>query len=121
MLRSNKEKTIQRKNALIELYNKYYCEKGVCKYYKTCSKQALADNLNAGYDSSLAAMVGENYDIEINDEKIRVELSYSTGGDNFKETYTLLKAVGVGKFELRSSSSEEDTYIVCSGCSPCVM
>ena len=48
----------------------------------------------------------------INDEKIRVELSYSTGGDNFKETYTLLKAVGVGKFELRSSSDEKDTYVI---------
>lgn len=47
-----------------------------------------------------------------NNEKIRVELSYANGGDSFKETYTLLKAVGVGKFELRSSSSEDDTYIV---------
>ena len=45
-------------------------------------------------------------------EKIRVELSYASGGESFKDTYSLLKAVGVGKFELRSSSSEDDTYII---------
>lgn len=48
----------------------------------------------------------------INNEKIRVEVPYQNDADGFKDAYTLLKAVGVGKFELRSSSKEEDTYIV---------
>lgn len=64
-------------------------------------KSVLSDK---GYPSSQV--------YSINNEKIRVELSYASGEDNFKETYTLLKAVGVGKFELRSSSDEKDTYIV---------
>ncbi len=48
----------------------------------------------------------------VNGEKIRVEVSYPDGGTSFKDAYTLLKAVGVGEFELRSSSDEKDTYIV---------
>ncbi len=94
MLRSNKEKTIHRKNALSELYNNYYCEKGVCKYYKTCSKQALADNLTAGYDSSLAAMVGENYDIEINDEKIRILIVGKEGRNKNDLQYSPKRLLG---------------------------
>ena len=65
-------------------------------------KSVLAEK---GHPSTSVYSINKN-------EKIRVELSYASGGDNFKETYTLLKAVGVGEFELRSSSSEEDTYIV---------
>jgi len=48
----------------------------------------------------------------VNNEKIRVEVSYESGGSNFKNAYNLLKAVGVGAFELRSSSNESDTYII---------
>ena len=48
----------------------------------------------------------------VNDDKIRVEVSYPNGGDNFSDAYSLLKAVGVGAFELRSSSNEDDTFIV---------
>lgn len=64
-------------------------------------KSVLADE---GYPSAEVHSI--NYD------KIRVELSVGEGEDNFKDTYALLKAVGVGVFELRSSSSEEDTYVV---------
>ncbi|MBQ9790881.1 MAG: hypothetical protein IJW24_04775 [Clostridia bacterium] len=48
----------------------------------------------------------------VNGEKIRVEVSYPNGGSSFKNAYSLLKAVGVGAFELRSSSNEDDTYII---------
>ena len=54
-----------------------------------------------GYSSTNVYAVGE--------EKIRVEISYENGGSNFKNAYALLKAVGVGAFELRSSSNEEET------------
>ena len=48
----------------------------------------------------------------VGDEKIRVEVSYENGGSNFRNAYSLLKAVGVGAFELRSSSNEDDTYVI---------
>lgn len=48
----------------------------------------------------------------VDNSMIRVEVSYPSGGSAFSDAYTLLQAVGVGKFELRSSSSEDDTYII---------
>ena len=48
----------------------------------------------------------------IDGSKIRVEVSFSNGQDPIRQANTLLQAVGVGKFELRSSSSADDTYIV---------
>lgn len=48
----------------------------------------------------------------INNEKIRIEIGYPTKASTLKESYTLLSAIGVGSFELRSSSSEDDTFIV---------
>ena len=48
----------------------------------------------------------------VNDEKIRVDISYENGGNGFRDAYTLLKAVGVGKFELRSDSQDEDTTFI---------
>jgi len=45
-------------------------------------------------------------------EKIRIEIGYDTSEAELKESYALLNAIGVGVFELRSSSSEDDTYIV---------
>lgn len=47
----------------------------------------------------------------IGNEKIRIEIG-SDGQETLKNSYSLLSAVGVGVFELRSSSSEEDTFIV---------
>lgn len=47
----------------------------------------------------------------IADEKIRIEIGYPLSSSSLKESYTLLNAIGIGVFELRSSSSEEDTYI----------
>lgn len=44
--------------------------------------------------------------------KIRVEIGYKSSYGSLKESYTLLSAIGVGKFELRSSSSADDTYII---------
>jgi len=48
----------------------------------------------------------------IANKKVRIEIGYPTKGSSLKESYTLLRAVGVGVFELRSSAKEEDTFIV---------
>lgn len=48
----------------------------------------------------------------ISGSKIRVEVSYSNGEDPIRQANSLLQAVGVGKFELRSSSSVDDTFII---------
>ncbi len=48
----------------------------------------------------------------VNGEKIRIEIGYPTNDKSLKDSYTLLSAIGVGVFELRSSSSADDTYIV---------
>lgn len=48
-------------------------------------------------------------------EKIRIEIGYKSminGSNSFKQSYTLLSAIGIGTFELRSSSNADDTYIV---------
>lgn len=50
--------------------------------------------------------------MNIANKKIRVEIGYPNGEENLSDSYSLLSAVGVGLFELRSSSSEEDTFIV---------
>jgi len=72
MLKIEKEKTIQRKRELLTLYKNYYCENGICKLYKICSQQAVTDGLVNGYNSSFAAMVGDNYDIIVNGKAIRI-------------------------------------------------
>jgi len=48
----------------------------------------------------------------VGQEKIRIEIGYPVKSSSLKDSYTLLKAIGVGVFELRSSSAESDTYIV---------
>lgn len=48
----------------------------------------------------------------LNKEKIRIEIGCDINNGELKDSYTLLKAVGIGVFELRSSSSEDDTYII---------
>ncbi len=48
----------------------------------------------------------------VGQEKIRIEIGNNANTVELKESYTLLRAIGVGVFELRSSSSEDDTYIV---------
>ena len=50
--------------------------------------------------------------LSLNGEKIRLELGYPIQATSLKQSYTLLKAIGIGDFELRSSSSEDDTFIV---------
>lgn len=45
-------------------------------------------------------------------EKIRIDIGYKSIEGSVKESYSLLSAIGVGVFELRSSSSEDDTYII---------
>ena len=50
--------------------------------------------------------------LSLDGQKIRIELGYPLKSSSLKDSYTLLRAIGIGVFELRSSSSEEDTYIV---------
>ena len=50
--------------------------------------------------------------LSIDGQKIRIELGFPLQSSSLKDSYTLLRAIGIGEFELRSSSSEEDTYIV---------
>ena len=50
--------------------------------------------------------------LSLDGNKIRLELGYPISSSSLKDSYALLKAIGVGVFELRSSSSEDDTYIV---------
>lgn len=64
-------------------------------------KEVLSDK---GYPSADIYAIGN--------EKIRIEIGYPTKGETLKNSYTLLNAVGIGVFELRSSSAEKDTYIV---------
>lgn len=64
-------------------------------------KGILADN---GYSGANVFSVG--------DQKVRIEIGYPTAYGSLKSSYTLLRAVGIGQFELRSSSSEDDTYII---------
>jgi len=45
-------------------------------------------------------------------KKVRVEIGYNKNIETLKEPYALLNAIAVGVFELRSSSSEDDTYII---------
>lgn len=45
-------------------------------------------------------------------EKLRVEIGYPVKYGSLKSSYSLLNAIGVGQFELRSSSSADDTYII---------
>ena len=45
-------------------------------------------------------------------KKVRIEIGYEENAESLKDSYKLLKAIGVGVFELRSSSSEDDTYII---------
>lgn len=45
-------------------------------------------------------------------EKIRIDIGFEKATGSLKESYTLLSAIGIGTFELRSSTSEDDTYIV---------
>ena len=47
----------------------------------------------------------------INNDKIRIEIGYPLKGGSLQDSYSLLSAIGVGVFELRSTSSEDDTYI----------
>ncbi len=48
----------------------------------------------------------------VNNKKLRVEIGYPLSSSSLRNSYTLLNAVAVGDFELRSSSSEDDTYIL---------
>jgi len=48
----------------------------------------------------------------INNKKLRVEIGYPRTLSAISEAYSVLNSVGVGSFELRSSSSEDDTFIV---------
>ncbi len=64
-------------------------------------KSILADN---GYSGANVFSVG--------DQKVRIEIGYPTAYGSLKSSYKLLKAVGIGQFELRSSSSADDTYII---------
>ena len=64
-------------------------------------KQELA---NKGYSGASVFSVGG--------KKLRVEIGYPTAYGSLKGSYTTLRAVGVGQFELRSSSSEDDTFII---------
>ena len=50
--------------------------------------------------------------LSLDGQKIRLELGYPLESTSLKDSYTLLRAIGIGEFELRSSSSEDDTYIV---------
>lgn len=59
---------------------------------------------NKGYPSANVFSIGS--------EKIRIEVGNSNKSDSLKETYSILSAIGVGVFELRSSSAEKDTYII---------
>ena len=48
-------------------------------------------------------------------EKIRIEIGYKSminGSNSFKQSFTLLSAIGIGTFELRRSANADDTYIV---------
>lgn len=45
-------------------------------------------------------------------EKIRIDIGYKSLEGSMKDSYSLLSAIGVGTFELRSSSSADDTYII---------
>lgn len=45
-------------------------------------------------------------------EKIRIDIGYQSTTGSFKDAYSLLNAVGIGVFELRSSSSADDTFII---------
>ena len=64
-------------------------------------KKVLEDE---GYPGANVFAVGE--------KKVRIEIGYNKNGESLKESYTLLNAIGIGVFELRSSSSEDDTYII---------
>lgn len=48
----------------------------------------------------------------LGDEKIRIDIGYKSKTGSFTDPYTLLSAVGIGTFELRSSSSADDTFII---------
>ena len=48
----------------------------------------------------------------INNKKLRVEIGYPRTISAIGEAYSVLNSVGVGSFELRSSSKEDDTFIM---------
>jgi len=48
----------------------------------------------------------------LGDSKIRIEIGYQGKFGILNDPYSLLSVLGVGTFELRSSSSEDDTYVI---------
>ncbi|MBQ7466787.1 MAG: hypothetical protein IJS74_01805 [Clostridia bacterium] len=64
-------------------------------------KEVLAE---CGYSGASVFSVGG--------KKLRVEIGYPTAYGSLKDSYSVLRMVGIGQFELRSSSSEDDTYIL---------
>lgn len=73
------------------------------------------DQINRSISTIKGVLEDEGYPganiFSVNDEKIRIEIGYPSRSETLKDSYSLLKSVGVGVFELRSSSSEDTTYI----------
>ena len=75
-----------------------------------------AAKINSSIETIKKVLEGEGYPganvFSIGDKKVRVEIGYDKNSESLKESYTLLNAIGIGVFELRSSSAEKDTYII---------
>ena len=62
-------KTEERKYKLNKMYDKFYCDKGKCQHYDTCSKEMCT---KYSYSSSRCIKLGKYYDIKANGNDIRI-------------------------------------------------
>ena len=85
------------------MYGEYYLKSSTSSEDISKAVNSLKTILNdQGYPSASVYSVGG--------EKIRVEIG-NTPNNDYSATEKLLTALGVGEFDLRTSTSEEDTFI----------
>ena len=79
-------------------------------------KEYSAEEINSTISTIRGILDGKGYTganiYSIEDQKIRVEIGDKGKYNSLKESNVLLSSIGIGAFELRSSSSADDTYIV---------